>query len=828
MKEVLKKVLPHVVAVVLFVLATMIYFSPIFFDGKQLRQGDILQANGSSVEINEYRERTGKEALWTNAVFSGMPAYQISVQYHNNWLQYLGSFLTLGLPSPAYMIFLAFLGFYIMLLCFKVNPWLAIVGAFAYGLSTYFMLIAGAGHNTKMRAMDYMPPIIGGLYLAYARRKMWLGVLVVCLALGLQIRANHLQITYYTAIIVLIFIIFELVRIIKEKQYSSFIKTSAAMIIAVVLAVGVNITNVLLTAEYTPYSTRGQSELADETGDQTKGLDKSYILEDYSYGIAETMNLFIPNFIGGGSVSEVGLNSPFYKTLIQNGVSKRDAAESCKGVPTYWGNQRYTAGPVYLGAVIIFLFILGLFVVKGQVKWWLLTATLLSIALAWGKHFGFLSNLFIDFFPMYNKFRTVSMTLTIAMLTVPLLGILAVNEMLGNNLTVIDKKKALQKSTLITGGIALLFALAPGLFFSFDATADSNYPEWLVTTLRDTREWLLRNDAIRSLLFVAGAAAVLWFSTIGKLKFTSTITILSALIVVDLWSVDKRYLNDHSFFPEKQRVNAASPSPADRDILQDKSLDYRVLNLTVDPFSDASTSFFHKSLGGYHGAKMERYQDLISSQLIPEIRTLLSPKTEQELQLKLRNSAAINMLNTKYVIVDKQQKPISNPGALGNAWTVANIKWVDDANAEIAALNGFNPAHVAVVDKRYQPALEGFSARYDSTASVKLASYEPNHLVYEYQSQLPQMVVFSEIFYDKGWNAYVDGELTPYVRADYVLRAMAVPAGKHEIVFKFEPKSYARGERISLMASIGIILLVLGVAAKEFYDTRKKQVEHTS
>ncbi len=820
--EIIKKVLPHAVAVVLFVLATMVYFSPMFLDGKQLRQGDILHSNGSSKEIADYRERTGKEALWTNSVFGGMPAYQISVQYHNNWLQYLGSFLTLGLPSPAYMIFLALLGFYIMLLCFKVNPWLAIVGAFAYGLSTYFMLIAGAGHNTKMRAMAYMPPIIGGLYLAYTRRKMWLGVLVVCLALGLQIRANHLQITYYTGIIVLIFIIFELVRIIKEKDYSSFVKTSAAMIIAVVLAVGVNITNMLLTAEYTPYSTRGQSELTDETGDKTKGLDKSSILEDYSYGITETMNLFIPNFIGGGSVSEVGLNSPFYETLIQNGVSKKEATEACKGVPTYWGDQRYTAGPVYLGAVMIFLFVLGLIVVKGQVKWWLLTATLLSIALAWGKHFGFLSNLFIDFFPMYNKFRTVSMTLTIAMLTVPLLGMLAVNEMLGNNLTTIDKKKALQKSTVIVGGIALLFALLPGLFFSFDAASDANYPDWLVATLRDTREWLLRNDAIRSLFFVAGTAAVLWFSTVGKLKFTPAVMIIAALIVIDLWSVDKRYLNDHSFFPKQRGINTAHQSPADQDILLDKSLDYRVLNLSVDPFNDASTSFFHKSLGGYHGAKMERYQELISSQLHPEIRNLLTQKTEQGMYSKLQSCVALNMLNTKYII-DTQQKPIANPGALGNAWPVGHIKWADNADAEIAALGGLNPSSEAVVDKRYQPALEGFIARYDSTASIKLVSYEPNHLVYEYHSQIPQLIVFSEIFYDKGWNAYIDGELTPHICADYVLRAMAVPAGKHEIVFKFEPVSYARGEKIALASSIGIVLLILGVAAKGYLDYRKKE-----
>jgi hypothetical protein len=803
--EIIKKILPHAVAVVLFVLATMVYFSPVFFDGKQLRQGDVLHSNGSSQEIIEYRERTGKEVLWTNAVFGGMPAYQISVQYHNNWLPYLSTFLSLGLPSPTYMIFFALLGFYIMLLCFKINPWLAIIGAFAYGLSTYFMLIAGAGHNTKMRAMAYMPPIIGGLYLAYARRKIWLGMLTVCLALGLQIRANHLQISYYTGIIVLIFIIFELIRILKEKQYSHFVKTSAAMIIAVVLAVGVNFTNMLLTAEYTSYSTRGPSDLTDETGDKTQGLDRSYILGGYSYGISETMDLFIPSFAGGPISAGAAKKSSVCEEFVKHGYPRNTAIEYARFM-TYWGGQRSTAGPVYLGAVMVFLFVLGLFAVKGQVKWWLLTATILSIVLAWGEHFAFFSNLFIDYFPLYNKFRTVSMILTIAMLTVPLLGILAVSEMLGNNLAAADKWKALQKAALITGGIALIFVLAPGLFFSFAAASDTDLPDWLVLALRDTRESVLRADAFRSFLFVLVAAAVLWSVIKGKLKSAPAIAFMGALIVIDLWTVDKRYLNDSSFKPKG--VNTAQPTPVDLDILQDKTPDYRVLNLSVDPFNDATTSFFHKSIGGYHGAKMKRYQELI------------------ERYIGKGNMTVLNMLNTKYFIVANKEtgQPMkqTNPGALGNAWPVRHIKWVDNADAEIAALGEFDPSSEAVVDKRYQPTLEGFIARDDSTASINLVSYEPNHLVYEYHSQIPQLIVFSEIFYDKGWNAYIDGELTSHIRADYVLRAMAVPAGKHGIEFKFEPVSYVRGEKIALVSSIGVVLLILGVAAKGYLDCRKK------
>ncbi len=830
MTDIFKKLLPHVAAVVLFVGVVLVYFSPMVADGYKLRQGDIKQSNGASKEATDYRAATGEEPLWTNSEFGGMPAYQISVRYPNNWTQYLEKILTAGIPSPAYMLFVAMLGFYIMLLCFKVNPWLSIAGAFAYGFSTYFLLILGAGHNTKMRALAFLPPIIGGLYLAYSRRKVWLGVLIACLALALQIRANHLQITYYTAIIVFIFLIFELVRVIKDKQYSDFIKASAAMIIAVVLAVGVNITNLLLTMEYAPYSTRGQSELTDETGDQTRGLDKSYILKDYSYGIAETMNLFIPNFMGGASVGEVSTDSPIYEALIQNGVSKQDAAATCKGVYTYWGDQRFTAGPVYIGAVMIFLFILGLFTVKGQIKWWLVTATVLSVMLAWGNHFLMLSDLFIDFFPGYNKFRTVSMILIIAEVCVPLLGILALKEMFGDELTAGDKQRALQKSFFIAGGIALFFTLFSGLFFSFSAPSDSGlsqqgYPEWFIAALQDTRHTLMRNDSFRTLLFVTAAAAILWFSVKGKLKANAAYTLFAIIILVDLWAVDKRFLNDGDF-DKPQKANAITATAADQAILQDKSPDYRVLNLTVDPFNDATTSYFHKSVGGYHGAKMKRYQELIEHRLGPEMNTMITNlqamKTEDDMAKLFRNCPALNMLNTKYVIVNPQQPPITNPDALGNAWPVSEIKWADNADAEIEALGKIRPAKEAVADKRYLPVLEGFKAIYDSTASVELTEYRPNRLTYEYQSQQPQFVVFSEIYYDKGWDAYIDGEPAPYVRADYVLRAMAVPAGKHQIVFKFEPKTYATGEKISLAGSVGIILLILGVAAKEIYDARKK------
>jgi hypothetical protein len=825
---ILKKLLPHLVAIVVFAVVTLAYFSPLL-EGKKLEQGDILQANGSAQEIVEFRERTGEEALWTNAVFGGMPAYQISIQYHNNILGYINRVFTLGLPLPAYMIFVAMACFYIMLLCFGVNPWLSIAGAFAYGFSTYFLIIIGAGHNTKMRALGYMPLVIGGIYMAYHQRKLWLGVLLTCIALGLQIRANHLQITYYTAIIILIYLILELVNIIRDRKYDSFVKTSAAMIIALVLAVSVNFTNMLLTAEYTPYSTRGPSELTDNENSQTGGLDKDYILNDYSYGIVETMNLFIPNVMGGASGGDAGVKSPYYDALVKLGYSKSDAGKYSKYAPLYWGNQRFTAGPVYIGAVVVFLFVLGLFVVKGRIKWWLVSATVLSVLLAWGKNFYMFSDLFIDYFPMYNKFRTVSMILIIATLCMPLLGILGLKEMFGTDLTVRDKQRALKNSFFITGGIALFFVVFPGLFFSFETPADltREYPETLIAALRDTREMLLRNDSFRSLLFVTAAATILWFVMKEKLKVMAACVLFGALILADLWMVDKRYLNNNSFKKVKT-ANTIQPSPADLAILEDKSLDYRVLNLAADPFNDATTSFFHKSVGGYHGAKMKRYQELIERRLSPEMSMILSrfrsAKTVEDIGKAFTGCTSLNMLNTRYLIYDRQQVPLSNPDALGNAWPVSAIKWVENADAEIEALNHFDPGREAVIDERYRPVIGDFHASSDSTASIRLTDYEPNHLIYEYQSRKPQLVVFSEIFYDKGWNAYIDGELTPHIRANYVLRAMEVPAGKHEIVFRFEPEGYALGEKISLAGTAGIVLLILGVIAKEIYCGRKRQL----
>ncbi|GHT21578.1 membrane protein [Bacteroidia bacterium] len=825
--DLLKKALPHLVAVLVFVMVSVIYFSPVL-DGKRLRQHDSIQYGGMSKEIVDFRQATGEEAMWTNSMFGGMPAYQISVTAHNNWTSYLSRIVTLGLPMPVYFLFTALLGFYIMLLCFKVDPWLSIAGAFAYGLSAYFLIIIGAGHNSKMRALAYLPPIIGGIQLVYHQKKIELGAILVCLFLALQIRANHFQISYYAAIIVLIFMIFELAKVWKEKAYSRFLKSSAVLLAAVAIAVSVNITNMLLTAEYTPHSTRGPSELSNTDGDKTSGLDKSYILGNYSYGIVETMNLFIPNFVGGPSASEVSKSSPFYQSLIDNNIPKQQAAQFSKQVPLYWGGQDGgTSGPVYIGAVMIFLFVLGLFVVKGSVKWWLVAATIVSIVLAWGKHCMFISDLFIDYFPGYNKFRTVSMILVIAELTIPLLGILAVKELFGDRLALDAKKNAVKKSLYIVGGIALFFVLFPGLLFSFasDNDAQMGYPDWLIAALHDTREYVLRMDALRSLFFVLAAAVVLWFAVGGKIKTRTAYILFALLILVDLWTVDKRYMGNDRFVAAKEVANPVKQSVADQSILQDTALDYRVLNLG-NPFNDATTSYFHKSVGGYHGAKMKRYQELIEHRLSGEINTIIgdlkSVKTRDDFEALLAKCPALNMLNTRYVIYNPEQPALENPATLGNAWTVPQIRWADNADAEIAALNDFDPTQEALIDKRFENALSGFAAQPDSLASIRLTDYKPNHLTYEYTASKPQLTVFSEIYYPKDWTAYIDGQPAPHVRANYVLRAMVIPEGTHQVEFKFASSTYILGEKISLAGSVLLILLIAGSIAGYFVKRRKQ------
>jgi len=802
--KILKNLAPHFLAIVVFISVTFLYFPPLL-EGKVIRQGDIMQFAGMSKEINDFREETKIEPLWTNSMFGGMPAYQISVIYKNNVAKKINNVISLKFPVPAVYMFLALLGFYILMLVLGANVWIAVAGAFAFAFSSYFFIIEAAGHNSKAHAMTFMAPMVAGIILAY-RGKYILGAAVFALFLALQLNANHLQITYYTAIIILIYAIVEFIFAIKEKTLIKFSKASTILAVVAVIAFFTNFTNMLLTYEYGKVSTRGKSELTLNVADQTTGLDKSYILNDYSYGIDEIFNLFIPNFKGGGN-SDVGTNSESFKWFQQNNVP--NANQIVENMPTYWGNQLFTSGPVYIGAVVIFLFILGLFVIRGRLKWWIIAATILSVFLAWGKNMEWFSTIFINYFPGYNKFRTVSMILVIAELTIPLLAMVAFIKVLKGEFDSKKINKQLLYSLYITGGFALIFVLLPGLFYNFTSPNDSRlgWPDTLLNALIADRQSLLRADAFRSMAFVALTAGLIWFIIKNKIKPVWASVILAVLFLLDLGIVGKRYLNSDNFVSKREAKQPYTPSEADLAILQDTALNFRVLNLTVDPFRDASTSYFHKSIGGYHGAKLKRYQELV------------------DYQISKNNMQVLNMLNTKYFIApgeNKQPVPQINPEALGNAWFVDSVLIVPNADAEITALTALNPKTKAIVDKRFENLI---SKNYitDSVARIALIEYQPNHLIYQSSTKSDQLAVFSEIYYDKGWNAYIDGMLTPHLRANYVLRAMQVPSGVHKIEFKFEPKSYKTGESISLASSIVLVLLLISAFGYEIYKYYKKE-----
>ncbi|GAB4333282.1 MAG: YfhO family protein [Bacteroidales bacterium] len=807
----LKKLSGYIVPVILFLLITLAYFNPLL-EGKQLKQDDIIRHKGMSKEIVDFRERTGEEPLWTNSMFGGMPAYQISVKYTGNLVKWVDRVFRLGLPRPADYVFLYMLGFFILMLVLRVNPWLAMAGAIAYGFSSYFFIILEAGHNSKAHAIAYMAPVLAGVIALYQGR-IRLGVALTLLFMALEITAGHPQITYYLGLIILLLGITQLVSAIRNKTVPAFVRQSLLLAGAVLLAVSTNITSLWTTWEYSKVTIRGKTELSTEKENRTSGLDKDYATQ-WSYGIAETGTLLIPDFHGGASYGALSENSNVARVLKQNQVPDNQIRNLLRAMPTYWGTQPFTSGPVYVGAIVFFLFIFGLFYLKGPWKWWLLAATLLSVLLSWGKNFPLLTDFFLHYIPGYNKFRAVSMTLVIAELTLPLLGFWALAEAFRAQNNKEELMKALKWSFGITGGILLLFALFPSLFFSFESPNDAIYkqqfPDWLMNALIADRKALLRSDAWRSLVFVLLSAGLLWAMFQQKLKAGYVLAGLTLLVLIDLWAVDRRYLDKEDFVSPRTMENPYPMTQADKLILKDPDPDYRVLNLTVDPFADASTSYYHKSIGGYHGAKLRRYQELYDYQIKGKM-----------------NPAVLNMLNTKYIIqpgANNKPEVVPNPGALGHAWFADTLMWVDNADEELDALTGLDPEHVAVADKRFQEVVGDFTPSHDSTALIQLIEYQPNHLKYQTNTAKDQLAVFSEIYYDKGWQAYVDGNPAPHFRVNFVLRAMVVPAGKHLVEFKFEPKSYYTGEKVSLAGSILLLLLVLYLAGMEI-KTRVRKTE---
>lgn len=803
-KKILNGILTHALIAVILIIISYLYAYPVL-EGKVIQQHDKTTFLGTSKEIRDYRDNTGEEALWTNSIFGGMPSYLISTSYNANLIKNVNNLLQLG-KRPASQIFLILLGGYVALLMFGVNPWLSLIGAIAIGFTSYNFIIISAGHNSKVFAIAYMAPTIASIYYAL-KKKMFVGGALTALFLGLMINAGHFQVAYYTFLTVLILGIVEMVYSIKTKD-TSFIKRIGVLIIAAILALGSNFSSLWTTYEYGKYSTRGKSELTHDADNKTSGLDKDYAM-DWSYGVDETMTLLIPNFKGGASAGALNEKSSTYE-FFKKAQGERYASQVVKQLPLYWGTQPFTSGPVYFGAIIIFLFVLGIFLLDKRLKWWLIASTILAILLSWGENFRFFSEIFLDYFPGYNKFRVVSMTLVIAQVTIPLMAFLVLKKIIDGNIEKTKVEKALKHSLYIVGGITLFFTVLPGLFFDFNAAIDQQYiaqgGRAFVDALQDDRKMLLRNDAFRSLIFILLSAGIIYFYLKGKLKLNYLLGALVVLILVDMWGVDKRYLNDNNFVSKREAKEPFKMSQADKYILQDKDPNFRVFNLTVDPFNDASTAYFHKSIGGYHGAKMKRYQELI------------------EYQISKNNMNVLNMLNTKYFILpdnNRQPVPQYNPDALGNAWFVDNYQIVENANEEIAALSDFNPGTEAIIDKRFSGYVEGKEFTKDSLSYIKLESYKPNHLIYKAECTNEELAVFSEIYYPKGWNAIVDGEPVDHFRANYVLRAMVIPAGSHTVEFKFEPKSFYVGNKISLASSSILLLLLLLIFGNEFLSYYK-------
>ncbi len=819
----LKRSMPHIAAVVLFLLISFVYFSPLL-EGKQLQMSDVRNYKGMAKEVKDYRQETGKEALWTNRMFGGMPAYLISVKNKANIFWYVDKFLKIG-ERPASYLFICLLGFYITLLIFGASPWLSIVGAIAFSFSSYFFIIIEAGHTSKAEAIAYMAPIIAGIYMAY-RKNILLGCAVIAFFLSLEIFSNHPQITYYAFLIVLIYGITELFLAIKNKSYQKFIKVTGFLLITLILTVGTNFGKLWRVYEYGEYSMRGSSELTKNEEDKTSGLTKSYATA-WSYGIDETLTLFIPNYAGGSSHGELGTNSNVYKELNKRNVP--NARRIIKQLPLYHGDQPFTSGPVYAGAVVFFLFIFGLFIVRGSIKWWLLITTIFSIMLAWGKNFMPLTEFFLEYFPGYSKFRTVSMTLVIAEFTMPLLAFLAIKQVFEKKIDKERFSKSLKYSIYIVVGLALVFTLMPGLLTNFTSSSDSQlgWPDFLVKALREDRRALLQKDALRSLIFVLLTAGLVYLIFKQKIKYKYAYMMLGALVLFDMWPVNKRYLNNEDFVPSRVAEQPFNATQADKIILNDKEQDFRVLDLTVNIFNSSRTSYFHNSIGGYHGAKMQRYQDLIDYHIQNEIRNIGAAlqNKNQNVHAVLKQQEVLNMLNTKYILYNQKAQPIVNPYRDNNAWFVNNFQWVENADEEIDKLKAIDPSNTALIDKRFNDIIKINEINKDTAASIHLTEYKPNYLTYEYSSAKKQVALFSEVYYPKGWKAFVDGDPAPHFRANYILRGMVLPAGKHTVEFKFEPRSFYLGNKISYACSTLVLLLSLGIFSYSLYKRQKKEPE---
>ena len=826
-----KRILPDILVIILFAVISFVYFFPAVTEGRVLSQHDAVAGIGAGEESKEYLERTGERTRWTNSIFGGMPTYQMAPSYHStDMLKGVESLYHLYLPAYVWYVFVMMLGFYILLRAFDFSVWLASLGAIIWAFSSYFFIIIAAGHIWKFVTLAYIPPTIAGMVLVY-RGKYLSGGLLTAIFVALQIVSNHVQMSYYFLFVMLFMAVAFGISAYQKKELPRFFKATGVLVVAGVLGVCINLSNLYHTYEYSKETMRGKSELVKpDTHNQTKsGLERDYITQ-WSYGIGETFSLLVPNVKGGASVPLAANEKAMEKANPMYGSIYNQLGQ-------YWGEQPGTSGPVYVGAFVMFLFILGLFIVKGPMKWALLAATVLSVLLSWGKNFMGFTDFFLDYIPMYDKFRAVSSILVIAEFTIPLLAMLALKQIIARPQIVKEQARAFYISFGLTGGVALLFALAPRFFFpsyvsSMEMQALQSIPADqlapLIANLEEIRVSIFTSDAWRSFFVVAIGAALLWLYGMGKLKAKLTIGVLLLLCLVEMWNVNKRYLYDAQFVPQTARTEGFRPTDTDKAILEDKTLDYRVLNLASNTFNENNTSYWHKSIGGYHAAKLRRYQEMIEEHISPEMSNLFKAVSEAGGDMAKVDASAfpvLNMLNTRYFIFPLQggkTMPLQNPYTLGNAWFVDEVQYVNNANEEIDALHKVAPAKVAVVDKKFAELVKQTAAP-DSLSSVTLVAYEPNDLKYEVDSEKGGVVVFSEIYYP-GWQAYIDGVEAPHGRADYILRAMNVPAGKHTVEFKFDPKSLHMTETIAFVA-LGLlavaVLLLLVLQGKTLWEKKK-------
>ena len=829
MQSSIKKCLPDVLAVLLFVVLAFAYFFPADIEGRILYRHDASAGRGAGQEGIEYLEKTGERSRWTNALFGGMPTYQMAPSYGSTDLLTKAIYAYhLWLPENVWFVFAYLLGFYILLRAFDFRQHLAALGSIIWAFSTYFLIIIAAGHIWKVWALAYLPPMIAGIVLAYRGKYLW-GLLLTAVFSAFEINANHVQMTYYYLFVILFMVIAWLVEAIRQQQMARFLKATAVCIAGAAIGVCVNLSNLYHTWQYSKESMRGKSELvkANNANQTSSGLERDYITQ-WSYGIGETWTLLIPNTKGGASMP-----------LSQNETAMKHADENYlsiyQQIGQYWGEQPGTSGPVYVGAFVVMLFILGLFIVKGPMKWALLAATVLSILLSWGKNFMGFTDFFLDYVPMYDKFRTVASILVIAEFTIPLLAMLALKEIFDEPEVLKEKAKYLYASFALTAGVALLFALMPTAFFAgFISTSEmhalqslpAEHIQPLIANLTEMRQAVFTADCWRTFWIIVIGTAFLLLFRYGKLKAEYTVAGILLLCLIDLWQVNKRYLNDEMFVPKSEREAPQQKTQTDEQILRDQTLDYRVLNLASNTFNENETSYYHKSIGGYHAAKLRRYQEMIEQYINPEMQALFGAVSEAAGDMTQVNGDSIcpvlNMLNTRYFIFPLeggQTVSIQNPYAYGNAWFVDKLDYVNNANEEMAAVGKIDLRHQAVADVKFKAQL-GEAVEQDTASVVTITSYEPNRLTYDVNSGKGGVLVFSEIYYPE-WTATVDGQPVELGRVDYLLRAIQIQPGKHQVELSFFPKSVSTTETIAYVAIVLLILTLLGTIFLE-YKNRKK------